>query len=304
MHSSRHRVELLASDLCGCFYCQTVYSPNEITYIGMTHVPGVDQILFLTANSKGVQRLRVTAPRQIPIHAMRFELKAGTSNAESPAPGYAVFDRVMFPRGAQPSGPEVLLADDFSASVIDAAKWKAGLISSARDPLVPMATSSGRLEIGPLMKGAAGSHYNGVLSQAAYDLTGASASVRLVRAPAATTNGQAMLTAAIDASNHYRIYVQNGKLVFGQKRAGAKTIVKSLVFNAAQHAWLRIAHDAVGDRIAFQTSADGVSWTTQATVARQLSITALRVELKGGTSQVEIADPGLVAFDDFVLSKP
>jgi hypothetical protein len=30
-HSSNHRVELLASDRCGCFYCQAVYSPNEIT---------------------------------------------------------------------------------------------------------------------------------------------------------------------------------------------------------------------------------------------------------------------------------
>ena len=30
-HSSSHRNELLASDVCGCFYCLEIYSPAEIT---------------------------------------------------------------------------------------------------------------------------------------------------------------------------------------------------------------------------------------------------------------------------------
>ena len=30
-HSIRHRQELLASAVCGCFYCQAIYSPAEIT---------------------------------------------------------------------------------------------------------------------------------------------------------------------------------------------------------------------------------------------------------------------------------
>ncbi|HEX8370278.1 MAG TPA: cytoplasmic protein [Pyrinomonadaceae bacterium] len=29
-HSSRHREELLESDICGCFYCLEIYSPQEI----------------------------------------------------------------------------------------------------------------------------------------------------------------------------------------------------------------------------------------------------------------------------------
>ena len=29
-HSSDHRSELLASDLCGCFYCLEIYDPGEI----------------------------------------------------------------------------------------------------------------------------------------------------------------------------------------------------------------------------------------------------------------------------------
>ena len=30
-HSIRHRDEILASDICGCFYCLAVFPPSEIT---------------------------------------------------------------------------------------------------------------------------------------------------------------------------------------------------------------------------------------------------------------------------------
>ncbi|MBI5933065.1 MAG: cytoplasmic protein [Chloroflexi bacterium] len=29
-HSSRHRAEIEASEICGCFYCLKIYSPKEI----------------------------------------------------------------------------------------------------------------------------------------------------------------------------------------------------------------------------------------------------------------------------------
>lgn len=29
-HSSDHRAEVMASELCGCFYCRRIYSPDEI----------------------------------------------------------------------------------------------------------------------------------------------------------------------------------------------------------------------------------------------------------------------------------
>jgi hypothetical protein len=29
-HSSYHRVEVLASELCGCFYCKALFPPSEI----------------------------------------------------------------------------------------------------------------------------------------------------------------------------------------------------------------------------------------------------------------------------------
>lgn len=29
-HSSKHREEILKSDLCGCFYCEAIFTPFEI----------------------------------------------------------------------------------------------------------------------------------------------------------------------------------------------------------------------------------------------------------------------------------
>jgi len=30
VHSSKHRAEILASDTCGCFYCEKTFGPHEI----------------------------------------------------------------------------------------------------------------------------------------------------------------------------------------------------------------------------------------------------------------------------------
>ena len=50
-HSSRHRAEVLSSELCGCFYCGRVFPPAEIvdwTDGGMTALCpkcGIDSVL-------------------------------------------------------------------------------------------------------------------------------------------------------------------------------------------------------------------------------------------------------------------
>ena len=31
-HSSNNRDELMASELCGCFYCENIYTPDTITH--------------------------------------------------------------------------------------------------------------------------------------------------------------------------------------------------------------------------------------------------------------------------------
>src|SRR5207253_5245643 len=52
--------------------------------------------------------------------------------------------------------------------------------------------------------------------------------------------------------------------------------------------------------ISFETSGDGVTWTTQRSIARNLVITAMRIELDGGTFET-VSVPGTAIFDNFRL---
>jgi hypothetical protein len=42
-HSSGHRAELLASENCGCFYCERIYQPSEIVAWTDTNESGEGQ---------------------------------------------------------------------------------------------------------------------------------------------------------------------------------------------------------------------------------------------------------------------
>jgi hypothetical protein len=93
--------------------------------------------------------------------------------------------------------------------------------------------------------------------------------------------------------------VEQGWLLCEQVVQGVRTSTK-VPYNPAQHRFWRIRHDAAADRILFETSADRATWTTRRAVARQLPITALKVELSAGTWE-PISAPGTAIFDNFRL---
>ena len=190
----------------------------------------------------------------------------------------------------------------FSAAALDAAKWTVAVQSGARDAAVPVTQSSGRLTIGPLFQATTGSHYNGILS-GALDLTGAAASVEAVTVPPAATTADLMFTLSLDLSNHYRIWVEAGLLRFERKTTalGKEAIGGVVTFSATNHAYWRMRHDAVWDDVVFETAAkvSGVpgAWSEQARTPRTIPITAIKLELKGGTYQSEAMPPGSVSVD-------
>ena len=115
------------------------------------------------------------------------------------------------------------------------------------------------LTIGPLLSGASGSHYNGILSQATFDLTGAAVSVEAVTAPSAETRADLMFTLTVDNQHHYRIFVEEGFVRFERKT----------------QQW---GKESAGAPLAFD-------------------LTLTRVELKAGTWLAETIEPGSVQFD-------
>src|SRR5947209_7109210 len=193
----------------------------------------------------------------------------------------------------------IFFGDDFNDNARDTAKWNLGVLSqpsSSLDPKVVVKEQNQELEITP-RAGTSGQHFDGYVSAQTYSLTGRRATVEARQVPSGAA--QADLAVGIDSNNWYRIATQSGQIFFQDTVGGTKRST-AITYNATQHHYWRIRHNSATDQILFETSSDNVNWTTQRTVARQLSISAMRVELNAGTSG-SVNAPGTAIFDNFVL---
>ena len=75
------------------------------------------------------------------------------------------------------------------------------------------------------------------------------------------------------------------------------TTTTTLPYNATQHKFWRLRHQPGTNTIAWETSADRVSWATLRTAAVGSTWPACRLELVAGTHQKE-SQPGIAAFDN------
>lgn len=274
-----------------------------------------DQVLFETApvtgGIPGVWTTRATVLREMSITSARVELKAGTSQAEAQSAGTVGFDDAKVARfsGTGQARETELLTDGFATSALNSAKWQVAVLSGSQDLSVQISQANGRLAIGPLPLGASGNHYNGVLSTQAVNLTGGYASIQLVQGPSVATAGDFMFTLPVDASNHYRMYLEAGLIKLEKKISGVKTLIgTSIQYDAVNHGFWRIRHDATLNKIVFETApnAGGAAgpWAVQGSIARELSVVALKIELKAGTFQSEGAAPGTVVVDNARAAVP
>src|SRR4029079_13612919 len=198
-----------------------------------------------------------------------------------------------------------IVSDDFNDNSIDTARWNPNdLFSGFTNTNVPIAETSQRLEIGPLLQNVSGSSYRGMRTVNTYNFDDAYAYVELVQAAATNTSSDNMFTIGPDVNNYYRIFEAGGNLIGQKKVAGTKTTLFSIAYNTTNHRFLRIPHTSTG-AVTLDTApgSSGVpgTWTQQYTETWNSSIsrTATYFEIKGGTSQVEADAPGKRIFDHF-----
>lgn len=198
-----------------------------------------------------------------------------------------------------------IVSDNFNDNSIDTAKWDTNLFSGFTNTNVPLAETSQRLEIGPLLQNVNGSAYRGVRTVNTYNFSGAYSYVELVKAPESNTGAFAMFTIGNNVDYFYRMYVSGGNL-FGEKKiAGAKTTLFSISYDLTNHRFLRIRHDATTGNVTLDTApgSGGVpgAWVQRYTETWNTSIStsAIIFEVKGGTSLEEANAPGKVIFDNF-----
>src|SRR5882724_2351777 len=192
-----------------------------------------------------------------------------------------------------------ILSDNFDDGTRDTSKWNLGLFSrssSNLDPQINVAEQNGALAITP-RAGMSGSHYDGYVSVSTWNMTGALAAVQVVQK--AGGNTATIFSVGTDSSNWYSFRAKGSSLYLECRKAGTTSSV-SISYSATQHRFWRIRHDSATDSIVFETSADGATWVARRTVARQIAITAVKVELVAGTGEA-VSAPGNALFDNFHL---
>ena len=189
------------------------------------------------------------------------------------------------------------LADDFNDNLRDVTKWNLGTLTSpTSDAAVTVLEQNQRLEIKPRTN-FSDNHFNGYVSAATRNLTGSRAFVEIIST--ATGGANTIFAVGTDSNNYYRFVVADSQLYFQEKLGGVVTSA-SIAYNSVYHRFWQLRHDAATDSIVFETSVDGLKWNDRRAVPRRLSMTAVWVELGGGSSQ-NVSTPGLAIFDNFNL---
>lgn len=136
-------------------------------------------------------------------------------------------------------------------------------------------------------------------SVALYDLGASSAYAQILAVPTSITSADAEFRLQLDASNWVRWVYEAGTLFAQKFIAASRTNVTSFTYNSTTHKFWRISETA--GTISFDTSSDGSSWTSQATLADPFTITALRVMILGSCFQAETS-PGTFKWNNFNVS--
>jgi hypothetical protein len=211
---------------------------------------------------------RKTVTAAFALSSLQASIGSGANGATNPTPGMAVFDNFRLER-YRPLFP---LSDNFNDGV-RAAKW-----NTLATPGSVIVEQNGRLEITPT---AAMPGYDGYISATTINLTDARASVETIAVP--NTNGFATFYGLREptSGNYLLIAVgNNGALVMQRQVAGVMSQAQ-FPYNAAQHRFWRFRHNRANDSMNWETSPEGVAWTTYTSLPTPFDITKLQVLLVG-----------------------
>lgn len=185
----------------------------------------------------------------------------------------------------------ISLVDNFNDNSVDTAKW-----GNSFDSLATYTETGGRARI---TLSTTSGNYASYRSTTTYSLIGSSAVVDVpTMCNTGEANAQAYFRLGIDDNNYVQCTQFGGTLYFQKRVAGATTDVASVTYNSTTHKWWRIRES--GGTTYWDTSTDGSSWTNRASNANPITLTALTVDLAGGTFGATTS-PGFIEYDNFTF---
>ena len=173
------------------------------------------------------------------------------------------------------------LVDDFNDNSTDTSRWNA---------FGHVAETNQRLEIRPL-----GGQYSGYTSASTYDLTDSEVRVEMVHSIRVVPSAQAYLSLETAAGEMLSLWVEGTLLMCLRKAGGVMTELAAYPYDPAAHRWLRIRH--FSGAVHWEASPDDGSWTTLASEAPAIPLTALTVVLAAGKYATD-ANAGVTVFDN------
>lgn len=135
-------------------------------------------------------------------------------------------------------------------------------------------------------------------SNASYNMTGSYASMQVLSVPG---NGGASTTDAYlqirrNANNKLTMLWEGGSLYAQKVVAGSNTNITSVAYNATTHKYWRI-REASGTTY-WETSTDGVTYSTLTSQANPITITAVTVII-AGIAYASASSPGTFSWNNF-----
>lgn len=135
-----------------------------------------------------------------------------------------------------------------------------------------------------------------LVSTMPYELTGCRSFVRLTQMPSKKTKALALFALQYDADNAIILLETENQLQAKKRFAHDETILKSIPYDAVNHAYFGISElDGV---VRWETSPDGKTWSIIAQAPKWFSSSAVYLKLGSSTYQIEPSAPGETHFDD------
>lgn len=181
--------------------------------------------------------------------------------------------------------------DDFNDNSLNATKW------SVLTPQSPAVVSEQGQQLRITLP-ASTATYNGIVSNATFDIRGATVQVEQVQAVSQAGWVEDHLVIEKDANNYYMLHTGAGGTVLRSMVNGVNDQLVITYDPIAHHYW-RLRHDLASNSVNFDTSVDGITWTTRKTTTAGFALTAVKFKLIAGAYGTGNASPGAAVYNDF-----
>lgn len=181
--------------------------------------------------------------------------------------------------------------DDFNDNSLSAAKWS--VLTPQSTAVVTEQGQQLRITLPPST-----ATYNGIVSNATFDIRGGTVQVEQIQAVSQAGWVEDHLVIEKDANNYYMLHTGAGGTVLRSTVNGVNDQLVIPYDPVAHHYW-RLRHDLAANTVSFDTSADGITWTTRKTAAAGFALTAVKFKLIAGAYGTGNASPGAAIYNDF-----